>query len=233
MVLWLLLSLVAGWLVNVLADTMPERRSIGETWWWSVCLLPTALQAKLGLTTRTSGGQARRPWRYLLIWCAALLLGWFAYQQAGLSVTGFILALQAWFFLAVAVIDLEHRRVLNNMLLPALPVIVLFDLITGLPSPTSALLGAFTGFALFLLLAMIRPGGMGMGDVKLAGLIGLATGFNGVVGAMMIGIVTGGLAAVIILLRNRSLRGQTLAYAPYLVLGAWAALYYGVHTWRF
>ena len=74
---------------------------------------------------------------------------------------------------------------------------------------------------------------MGMGDVKLAGVIGLATGFNGVIGALLIGILAGGLAAAVILIRKRTARGQTIAYAPYLVLGAWAALYYGTAIWHF
>ncbi|MCX6045374.1 MAG: A24 family peptidase [Chloroflexi bacterium] len=231
MVIWFLCSLLAGWLVNLIADSAPERRSVRETWFWSACLLLHSWQEKMGLTTEEAVGQRRQ--RYALVWLVALLLGWFAYQRLGISLAGGILAIQAWFFLAIAVIDLEHRRVLNNLLLPALPMIVLFDVVTGLPNPISALLGGIIGFSVFLLLAIIQPGSMGMGDVKLAGVIGLATGLNGVVGAMMICMITGGLAAVFVLVRNRSLRGQTIAYAPYLVLGAWAALFYGVDVWHF
>ena len=234
MFVWmLLLSLLAGWLVNLVADTAPENRSVRETWLWSACQFSGLLPQELGLSTACVNCPSRRPWRYILVWCATLLLGWFAYQQLGFSVSGIILATEAWFFLAVALIDLEHRRVLNNMLLPAVPMIVIFDLMTHLPSPASALAGAVTGFGLFLLLALIRPGGMGMGDVKLAGVIGLATGFNGVIGAMLICIITGGLAAAVVVLRKRTARGQTIAYAPYLVLGAWAALYYGTAIWHF
>ena len=228
-----LASLVAGWLVNLVADTAPEHRSLRETWLWALCQLPAPLRQKLGLHAIAANGQPYRPWRYLLIWCATLLLGWFAYQRSGFTLSGLVLAIQAWFFLAVAVIDLEHRRVLNSMLLASLPMFVLFALINGLPSPLSALGGALTGFGLFLILALIRPGGIGMGDVKLAGVIGLATGFHGVIGAIMICMLTGGLAAAFVLLRQPKQRGQTMAYAPYLVIGAWAALYYGVSVWRF
>ncbi|MFN8490667.1 MAG: A24 family peptidase [Caldilineaceae bacterium] len=234
MLVWMLLiSLIAGWLVNLVADTAPERRSIRETWLWSLCQLPAPLPQKLGLGEMAANDRTHRPWRYLFVWCATLLLGWFAYQRLGFTLGGLVLAIQAWFFLAVAVIDLEHRRVLNSMLLAALPVIGIFDLINGLPSPTSAVGGALTGFGLFLLLALIRPGGIGMGDVKLAGVIGLATGFHGVIGAIMICMFTGGLAAAFVLLKQPKQRGQTMAYAPYLVIGAWAALYYGVSVWHF
>lgn len=234
MFVWMvLLSLLAGWLVNVTADTAPEQRSLRETWLWPIYQLPSPLQQKLGLNHTAHYRPPQRPWRYLAVWCVTLLLGWFAYQRLGFTFEGVALAIQAWFFLAVAVIDLEHRRVLNNMLIASLPVIVIFDLINGLPSPASALGGALTGFGLFLMLALIRPGGIGMGDVKLAGVIGLATGFHGVIGAIMICMLTGGVAAAVILLRHPKQRGQTIAYAPYLVIGAWAALYYGVSVWRF
>ncbi len=66
-----------------------------------------------------------------------------------------------------------------------------------------------------------------MGDVKLAGLIGLTTGLDGVILAMTVGILAGGLAALALLASRRFDRKATMAYAPYLALGAWVALYFG------
>jgi leader peptidase (prepilin peptidase)/N-methyltransferase len=159
------------------------------------------------------------------------LLAWAAVHQAGWSVQAAILALYAWFFLAVAVIDLEHRRVLNRMLAPALPVMLGVSLWLGAPTPVSALLGAGAGFGFFLLVARLRRGGMGMGDVKLAGLIGLATGLSGVLVALVVGIFAGGLAALVLLGVTRFDRRATMAYAPYLVMGAWTALFWGQALW--
>ena len=136
------------------------------------------------------------------------------------------MALYGWFFLAVAIIDLEHRRVLNRMLAAALPLAALSSLVLYAPPPLSALLGAAIAFGLFLVIALVRPGGMGMGDVKLAALIGLVTGLAGVFVALTVGIVAGGIAAVVVLVRSRFDRRVTMAYAPYLVLGAWVALYF-------
>ena len=81
-------------------------------------------------------------------------------------------------------------------------------------------------------MALARPGGMGMGDVKLAGLIGLMTGLDGVILAMTVGILAGGLAALALLASRRFDRKATMAYAPYLALGAWVALYFGADLWR-
>ena len=75
--------------------------------------------------------------------------GWLAWVQAGWSLEALVLALYAWFFLTVAVIDLEHRRVINRMLLAALPLAVVVSMLSGQPPPVSALAGAALGFGLF------------------------------------------------------------------------------------
>ena len=127
-------------------------------------------------------------------------------------------------------IDFEHRLVLNRMLLFAVPLVLLGNILMGTPSLTSTLLGSIAGFGFFLLLALLAPGAMGMGDVKLAGFIGLITGLSGVMAALFLGILAGGIAGIVVLIRNRFRRGKTLAYAPYLVLGTWIFLFNIVET---
>ena len=130
-----------------------------------------------------------------------------------------ITCLYATFLLAVLVIDLEHRRVLNVMLAPAAVIALLASLLPGYPDPLQALLGGALGFGIFLLLALIGRGAMGLGDVKLAGVIGLMTGYPLVVPALAAGIVLGGVAAMVLLVTRRAGRKDTMAYAPYLALG--------------
>lgn len=220
------LSFAAGWAVNVAADTLPAGQSLASCWRrpWQVvarlvCDAPEA---------RYESGS----WRTLAVWGAALMAGWLAYWRFGMSPEAMVIAVYAWFFLAVAVIDLEHRRVLNRMLVAVLPFSAAASLLLQQPQPASALAGAGLGFGAFLLLALMRPGGMGMGDVKLAGVIGLATGLGGVALAMAVGIVAGGVAGLTLLVYRKFDRRATMAYAPYLSLGAWVALYYGADLWR-
>jgi prepilin signal peptidase PulO-like enzyme (type II secretory pathway) len=153
------------------------------------------------------------------------LLGWLAALCTAGWTEALLLAGLAWFFLAVAVIDLEQRLVLNSMLLPAVPLILLGQWLAGGPPLVSALLGGVTGFGCFLVLALIRPGSLGMGDVKLAGVVGLAVGIDHLGMALLVGVCAGGLASLLVLSRSGFRSGQTLAYAPYLVIGAWTALY--------
>lgn len=223
----ILLGWLAGWIVNGLADTIPLRRSVRDTWYWPLYQLgmrPTAWRAA---TNHGAAIPALR--RYLLVWLAAIGLGWLAYAQLGWTAQALLIALEAWFFLAIAVIDLEHRLVLNRMLLAAAPLVIAANLFLGEASLTSILLGAVLGFGLFLVLALLTPGGIGMGDVKLAGVMGLATGLSGILFALCFGIFAGGIAAIAILIRHRFRRGQTMAYAPYLVIGAWVVLFDGVN----
>ena len=225
------ISIIAGWFVNIVADTLPEQRSIRETWFWSFCGLTSALP--LNFNKRCGDVPHARPLRYIGVWITALLLGWITYQRVGFNMQGLVLSLQAWFFLAVAIIDLEHRRVLNKMLIAVLPVLLLSPLVLQTPSLASAILGALVGFSLFLLLAILWRGAMGMGDVKLAGIIGLTTGYSGVFVALFVCIVAGGVAAIVVLIRYKFQRGHTIAYAPYLVFGAWTAMYYGPELLNF
>jgi prepilin signal peptidase PulO-like enzyme (type II secretory pathway) len=226
------LGLLAGWAVNGIANTLPYGKAPWQDWLSPLAQLAQTIQMRSRVIGQAENALPYRPVRHLLVWVFALGLGWLAYVQMGWSVKSFFLALEAWFFLAVAVIDLEHRKVLNRMLLPVLPVLALFHLWAGLPNLVSALLGATLGFGLFLLLALIKPGSIGMGDVKLAGLIGFAAGLPGGIIALIVGIYSGGLAAIAILIYHRFRRRQTMAYAPYLVLGAWIALYFGAELWH-
>lgn len=230
---WIIpISFLAGWIVNVVADTVPERRSLAETWHWPFQSIVRAIRGSSNGATSHETISRGTTTRYLVVWVLAIALGYLSVIRSGGPIEAIVLAIYAWFLLGIGVIDVEHRLVLNRMLLPALPIIIIGNLIAGLPSLPSALIGGAVGFGLFLLIALIKPGSMGMGDVKLAGVIGLATGIPGILITVLICIFSGGFAAFFILARSRFQRGQTMAYAPYLVLGAWATLYFGTDLWR-
>jgi len=91
----------------------------------------------------------------------------------------------------------------------------------------NALVGAAAGFVLLLLVHIISRGGMALGDVKLAALIGLMTGFPIVIVALFIGIIGGGLVAGILLLTKRRGRRDPMPFGPFLCLGGIAALLWG------
>jgi leader peptidase (prepilin peptidase)/N-methyltransferase len=135
-----------------------------------------------------------------------------------------LVCLYAVFLLAVLVIDLEHRVVLNVMLAPAAVAALVVSILPGGPTPEQALVGGAVGFAAFFVIGLIGRGALGYGDVKLAGVIGLMAGYPSVIAALFAGILLGGLAALALIIARKATRKTAIAYAPYLVLGALAVI---------
>lgn len=129
--------------------------------------------------------------------------------------------------IAVAAIDVEHRIIPNSILLPAavLGLVAAVALhLDDLPELLIAGVGAFTAM---LIVALVQPGGMGMGDVKLAGVIGLYLGVA-VLPAFLIAFLVGSVVGLAIVVRRGvGARKQTVPFGPFLALGALAGLLAG------
>jgi leader peptidase (prepilin peptidase)/N-methyltransferase len=131
--------------------------------------------------------------------------------------------------LALALIDIDTRTLPNRIVVPAYAVgAVLLTISSALTGNWSGLWGAALGatalFAVYLLLALLKPGGMGFGDVKLAGVIGLFLGWLGwqelVVGAFA-AFLFGGIFSVVLLLARRTGRRDSIPFGPWMLAGAW------------
>ena len=120
-------------------------------------------------------------------------------------------------FLSVS--DLRHRIIPNKIVYPAMLITIGLTLISPEASIKMSLIGGATLAGLLMIPAVLLKG-MGLGDVKLAALIGLMTGFPQGIIALFIGIAAGGLAAIILLLFKIKGRKEEMPYAPFLSLGA-------------
>jgi len=141
-------------------------------------------------------------------------------------VSGWLDALAAVVFVgvlaAISVIDVRRRIVPNRIVLPAAAVVLA---LRTAAHPSVVWLVAGVGAALALLVAAIaRPGGMGMGDVKLALLLGVAVGRT-VPLALVVALVAAVAPAVALLVRHGA-RARTIGipFAPFLALGGVVAL---------
>lgn len=154
---------------------------------------------------------------------AGALLAGAALVHSGVTAHGLLWAAAQILLVFLACFDLVTRRVPNRVTVPAAIAVVVLRA-AFVPSSLPAALGAGAGaFAFFLLVAALSRGGMGIGDVKLAGLIGLLLG-KAALAALIVGILAGGLASLAVLLAHRGVRGRAIAYAPYLCLGAAIAI---------
>jgi leader peptidase (prepilin peptidase) / N-methyltransferase len=143
-----------------------------------------------------------------------------------------LLAPFAGLMVALSVIDIRHRRIPNRLVYPAVviaaAVIVAGDLAGGGLDALDAGIGLFAYGLALLIIALISKG-MGMGDVKLAGLIGLVLGSIGldlVAVAAGMGILLGGVGAIVALLAGAD-RKSAIPYGPYLASGAVIAVFVG------
>ena len=163
--------------------------------------------------------------------------------QSGHGLTSGVLQLTALLYLAavsiaLALIDLDTFRLPNAIVLPALAVLlVLLVAAAALAQDGSLwlpLARAGTGsLALTLFYAALWffwPGGMGLGDVKLAAVIGLMLGWFGwgplIVGAFA-AFVFGGFYGVALVIAERGGRKTRIPFGPWMILGAWFAVFAG------
>jgi len=160
--------------------------------------------------------------------------------NSGTDVAGEIVAFVAFLYLAaislaLALIDIDVHRLPNVIVLPGYIVgAVLLGAASVLTGDWSALLRAVIGCValglLYLALAVARPGGMGFGDVKLAGVLGLFLGWLGwgplAVGAFL-AFFLGGLFGLAIMIVRRGGRKTAIPFGPWMLAGAWLGILIG------
>jgi len=189
--------------------------------------------------------QAPIPRRLLWVEIGTGVLFGYLYWHYGLSAELAVVAFYCCLFIVLMVIDLEHGLIPNKIVYPAAAVALLISvflppskvaypggavalLLSSLPQAgiVQAAIGGGIGLGLFLLIVIVSRGGMGWGDVKMAALIGLATGY--LVGvALFLAVILGGLVAGILLLFKVRKRREGVPFAPFLSLGAIIALLFG------
>jgi leader peptidase (prepilin peptidase)/N-methyltransferase len=153
---------------------------------------------------------------------------------------GVVLELPAYLYLvaiavALTLIDVDVRRLPNVIVLPSYLVAAVLLLAPAVTTGEwdaylRALGGALALFALYFALAFAYPAGMGFGDVKLAGVLGLYLGWLGwgelAVGAFL-GFLLGGAWGVALLLARRAGRKSAIPFGPFMLGGALLAVFVG------
>jgi len=248
-VIFTLAGVAIGSFLNICIDRLPSRKSIVHPRsYCDSCKQQLALLdlipiiSYLWLRGRCRYCRARIPARSLLVEISSGVLFFLSYWRFGLSVEFAITAIYCSLFLVIIFIDWEHKLILNRVTYPAAVVaLIILAIDSLLPEPgilsnigflpevsiLSGILGGAIGFFFFLIVFLISPKGMGMGDIKLAGLIGIITGFPLVIAALLIGIFVGGLVAIVLLALRIKGRKDAIPYGSFLALGPIAVLLWG------
>jgi leader peptidase (prepilin peptidase)/N-methyltransferase len=129
--------------------------------------------------------------------------------------------------IAVAGIDLEHRIIPNKVMLPSAVFAVAAAIALRPGDLTELGIAGAAAFAAFLLAALAYPAGMGMGDVKLAGVMGLFLGIA-VIPALFIAFLSGTLVGVAVIARHGADgRKKGVPFGPFLAFGGIVGLLFG------
>jgi leader peptidase (prepilin peptidase)/N-methyltransferase len=241
-----LAGVIVGSFLNVCIDRLPSRKSLVSP--PSHC---DACQHRLGildlipvfshliLRGRCRYCGARIPSRVLLVEVSSGLLFLLAFWQYGLTAQFGVTAFWCCVFLVVIFIDWESQLILNKITYPAAVIaIVILAVHTYVPDanllpPQATLINGLVSGALllvfFLLIILLRPGAMGMGDAKLVALIGLVSGFPLVVFSILIGVVLGGIVAIVLLATKKKGRKDVIPYGAFLGIGPILALIFATN----
>lgn len=159
----------------------------------------------------------------------ALSVGVTCAVAAGLHANAILVAAVAAVLVWLSAIDLQVRLVPNRIVLPAAAVTLLAQVAIAPSRAPECLLSAVLASSLLFLASLIRPGGLGMGDVKLALLLGAALGR--LVGtALVLGFAATGIAGVVLFLDGgRDALRRQIPLCPFLAFGAIAAFLLDTH----
>jgi prepilin signal peptidase PulO-like enzyme (type II secretory pathway) len=225
---WVVAGLMLGSLLHWAADYLPRLAADQATRPESNPRFRPALWHLLAsiVSRKRLSGLAASVWFDLAVEVFTALLFAYLWGRFGFSWRLLWLAWLCAFFILVGIVDLRYRLIPNVLIFPTAALILLLSFVYPGLDALTALLGGAVGLILFALAAWVRPGGLGGGDVKLAALIGLLFGFPHVLWALMVGILAGGVTAILLLLTRRWNPKTPMPYAPFLCLGALVALLY-------
>jgi leader peptidase (prepilin peptidase)/N-methyltransferase len=225
-------ALAVGSFLNVVAARVPLRRSVVHPpsacmscaqeidWYDNVPVLSYAL-----LRGRCRHCGVRIPFVYPAVELLTAILIAGCVFAFGLTAEAAVAAFFCAVLVAISAIDFEHRIIPNRIVLPATVLVLVANTLRD-PSP-QWLVAALAASAFLLTAALVYPAGMGMGDVKLALLMGAALGKTVPV-ALMAGMIAAMVPSLVLFARHGSkARKMGIPFGPFLALGSVVALFWG------
>jgi leader peptidase (prepilin peptidase)/N-methyltransferase len=225
-------GLAIGSFLNVVVARLPVGRSlVRPASACPSCETPIARRDNIPVISyfllrgRCRTCRAAIPWRYPVVELVTAGLIVASFLVFGLTADAVVAAFFCTVLVAVSAIDIERYVIPNRIVLPAAGIVLVAQ--TALhPSPEWAIAGLGAA-AFFFVAALAYPGGMGMGDVKLALLLGFMLGRTVPI-AIMVALVAALVPSVVLLARHgRAARKMRIPFGPFLALGGLVALFAG------
>ncbi|MHB1394034.1 MAG: prepilin peptidase [Clostridia bacterium] len=126
--------------------------------------------------------------------------------------------------ITASIIDIKERRIPDNLIIAGVAIGLALAFHNPEQGFLDGLIGGMTAGLILLLISHITKGGLGLGDVKLFGCIGIYLGLESTVSAMLIAAILSGLFSLILICINRDNKKREIPFAPFIMAGALAAV---------
>jgi len=242
-IIFIILGAAIGSFLNVVIDRLPAGKSLAYP--PSSC---DACQRRLSwldlfpvfsylfLRGRCRYCRAKIPLRVFWVELGTGLLTAFLYFHFGLKPILPVAIVYSDVLIAIAVIDLKHQLILNKIVYPVAILALLVNFfVPDLFSVHNFLFGLlggafgliFLGLAAVISIVLLKKEGMGMGDIKMAAMMGLMVGFPNIIVALFGGIILGGLTAIFLVIFKKKTRTDIIPFGDFLAIGTLVALLWG------
>ncbi len=237
-ILYSLLGVLVGALLNLAADRLPQRRPLlappscpqcgADRPWVEAVALVGLLWGRVRCPQCGAAVALRRP---ILEAVTAVAFAFF-WLRYGPSIVLVLVSLHACALFLLFVIDLEHRLILRMVIYPAMGMALVGSQFYPGLGLRRAVLGGALAFVFFYLVAVVgrlvfRRTAMGGGDANLAAYVGLITGFPEVVLALLITVCLGGLVSLALVVGGFKGLRSYIPYGVFLAAGGLVVLVFG------
>ncbi len=175
-------------------------------------------------------------WQYPLVELSTAVLTVMAYQLLTGQVFNFQLLFNLLIIYALITIffaDLRYEIIPDQIVYPAMVISIIYVALTTYYLLLTTFISAVVAAGFFFLLHWLTRGrGMGLGDVKLAGLMGLVLGFPGIAMALYLAFLTGAAWGVILILVGKKKLKSQIPFGPFLAGATIFTLFYGEAIWE-
>ncbi len=234
-VLVFIYGLITGSFLNVCIYRIPRQMSVvnppsacpacGHRLRWYELVPVVSFIMQRGRCRKCTAAVA---WRYPIVEIFTGAVFCLSYYLYGLSIDFWTVIILASLMLVVAFIDIEHRIIPNRLVIFGLAV----GLVMGLLRPDAGIVfmakGLLAGFGTLFVVAVVSRGQMGFGDVKLAAVMGLFLGWQGVLMAIFMAFLAGAVYGIFLMVVMGKGRKTAVPFGPFLA-GATITVYLWSH----
>ncbi|WP_404453557.1 prepilin peptidase [Virgibacillus necropolis] len=233
-ILFFILGLIFGSFFNVVGLRLPQKQPFANdrsicpqcnhtlAWYELVPVLSFATQIGKCRHCKTTISTI-----YPVVELVTGILFALGFAKIGLDLELITALLLVSMLMIIFVSDIKYMLIPNKVLLFFLPLFIVMRLVQPLDSWLTSITGAIAGLGITAIIILLSKGGMGAGDMKLFGVLGIVLGLNHILLVFFLSTIIGAFVGSLLLLSKIIDRKQPIPFGPYIVVAAIIAYFYG------